>query len=479
MNRCPSSYHRLRAAASYPPAEERVRFAAAFTTVELLVAAAILVVTIVAVTSVFTISSDTTSRTAAHSDLLAASAAVQQRIANLVSRMQPGMLIIESPPPTGPRGETADGPRLFRMRHDRLVFITTGEAGKFQSFTDPRYGTPDNPAIRPAEAREALICVGPGIPLSMTGEPPVPRPFDDDAIALPAAEWLLAERAILLVLDPPNPAVPDWVPSNMQQLFAGGGGVLNGGPLPDQYRTGRMDVVVSAPGIRADGTTLAAQFAALPLASILAANPMVAGLWEPSICPMSVSLADRTDEDYYTRTGANLQPRLADFRIEWTDGRRIDPDGLDADPNNDFQTRWFGLRPDPADSPDLNRPENLKYLAVMRQAFFAETTAEEAAAFGISGGTNQVEWSPNNGASSPTTRYRAVWRAETWQFRPTALRFTYRIYDAGNRLKNLTEIDLDEDGDFDPDDGGGPVGDVNRQRVMRYGQTFTFVVPLP
>jgi len=473
-----SSYHRSQTAASRA-AGRRIPSAAAFTTVELLVTAAILVVTIVAVTSVFTISSDTTSRTAAHSDLLAASAAVQQRITNLLSRMQPGMLIIESPPPTGPRGETAEGPRLFRMRHDRLVFIATGETGKFQSFTDPRYGTPDNPNIGPAEAREALIYVGPGIPLSTAGRPPAPRPFDNDAVALPGAEWLLAQRAVLFILNPPSPAVPGWTPANMQQLFESGGGLLNGGPLPDLYKDGRMDVVVSAPGLRADGTTLVDLFAALPLTVILAANPAVAGLWEPSVCPMSVWLADPADQDYYTRTGASFQPRLADFRIEWTDGRRVDPEGLDADPNNDFQTRWFGLRPDPADSPDIDQPENLKYLALMRRAFTAETTPEEAAAFGISSGFNQVEWSPNNGASSPTTRYRAVWRPETWQFRPTALRFTYRIYDAGNRLKNLTEIDLDEDGDFDPDDGGGPAGDVNRHRVMRYGQTFTFVVPLP
>lgn len=465
-----------------PPAKlarRRAHVTDAFTTVEVLVAAAILVVTIVAVTSVFTISSDTTSRTAAHSDLLAASAAIQQRLAGLLARIEPGMLIIESPPPTGPRGDVADGQRLFRMRHDRLVLIAAGEPGKFQSFTDPRRGTPDDPVLTAAESAQALVYIGPGVPLSTTGQPRLPQPFDNDALALPGAEWVLAQRAILLVLAPPNPALPGWTPYNMQ-LFSAAGGVLSGGALPDEYRIGRMDVVVSAPGIRADGSTLVDLLLNVGWANIASANTAVAALWEPSVCPVAVSLVDPSvadDGDYYVRTGANFQPRLADFRIEWTDGRRVDPEGLDGDPNNDFQTRWFGLRPDPADTPDIMQPGNLSYLAVMRQSVAAETTAEEAVAFGVSGGTNLVEWSPNGGASSLTARYRAVWRADTWQFRPTALRFTYRLYDTGNRLKQLTEIDLDEDGDFDPDDGGGP--DQNRHRVMRFGQAFSFVLPLP
>ncbi len=446
----------------------------AFTTIELLVAVGLLAITIVAVSEIFDISSEAANRTAAHADVMAASAAVQQRLTSLLSKMAPGLLIIESPPPTGPREDVHGGRAYFRMRHDRLVFIATGGPGEFQSFTDPRRGTPINPTLAPAQSDSALIYFGPGVPLENAGDPRQPRPFDDDRYALPGADWILAHRAILLLLDAPVPDVPGWAPLVNMNNFTAPGGMLNGGPLATDYLTGGMDVVTSDVNTRATPAAFTGFILDKPLASdLLTANPSIRALWEPNWCPTSVTLVDPLDRDYYSRSGFNFQPRLADFRIEWTDGRRIDPAG------GDHRTRWFGLRPDPASVPDLNSPANINYLPVLRQQYTGDTLPAEDVAFGITGGANTVEWSvPAGGGSDPFAQYRATWRTDTWAHRPKALRFTYRIYDAGNRLKHTAEIDLDEDGDFDPDD---PVGqpDLTRHSVTRYGQEFSIVVPIP
>lgn len=449
--------------------------------VELLVSMAVLIVTIVAVVEVFNISSETTSRTTAHAEVIAASAALQQRLTNLLSKIEPGMLIIDCPNPTGGailRADVPDGPQSFRLRHDRLVFVASGGPGEFQSFTDPRRGTPDDPTIAPASSPEALIYFGPGIPLSDTGDPRVALPYDNDAYRLPGSRWILAHRAILLLADAPNPAVPDWIPEDMS-VFTGSGGMFHGGrlgtdPAPSMLRsfgTASMDAIVSSSADRADASTLVRLFTELPIGNLLTANSDARALWDANWCPTTVSLEDPAVSDYgdhYVRTGFTLQPRLADFRIEWTDGRRIDTD--DSDGSVNYGTRWFGLGVDPA---SLATPESLQYTAVMRQDFPSDTTTTEAEAFGVGGGNNRIEWASSPGGSSTADNaYRAVWRLDTWPFRPTALRFSYRIYDTGRRLKRQTTNWADEFGDTDPPVGSPPVV------YTRFGQAFSIVIPL-
>ncbi len=89
-----------------------------FTLVELLVTVALLTVTIFAVSSIFNISSDATSRTMAHTEVISASAAVQQQLTDQLSKIEPGLLIIESPAPTGVRADVPEGPQGFLEKTD-------------------------------------------------------------------------------------------------------------------------------------------------------------------------------------------------------------------------------------------------------------------------------------------------------------------------------------------------------------------------
>ncbi|MBN2561186.1 MAG: prepilin-type N-terminal cleavage/methylation domain-containing protein [Phycisphaerae bacterium] len=455
-----------RSVEAYGPAGAGPVVTRGFTITELLVAVTILAVTIVAVSEIFNISSEAASRTTAHTEIMAASAAVQQRLTDALAHIEPGLLIIESPPPTGLRGDVPFGREYFRLRHDRLVFIASGSPGEFQSFTDPRRGTPEDPDETPATGTQALVYFGPGIPLFDTGDLR-PRPFDDDAYSLSGCEWVFANRSILFLLDPPSSLPPDWNPPDMG-VFTGGGGMLLGGDLYEDYREGQMDVVVSDETYKADAATLVNLVLGKDISVELSSNPTIAALWEPNWCPTSATLDDPGSRDYYTHSGFAFQHGLADFRIEWTDGRRVDP------ANGDYRTRWFGLRPDPASSAQLGSP--IDYLPVLREQYTDDTTVAEAKAFGMVGddGANLIEWSdpPVGGGSANDARYRAIWRGDTWQFRPKALRFTYRIYDANHRLKHTTEVDLDEDGDPDPD------GDATYD-VARFGMEFSIVVPLP
>jgi hypothetical protein len=220
-------------------------------------------------------------------------------------------------------------------------------------------------------------------------------------------------------------------------------------------------------------------------------------LWQPSWAPLTASLSDPVNApDYYARTGSTFLPRLADFRIEWTDGRRIDPDGEDnsqntSDDQEGMLTRWFGLapadtrlfpatpQPDPANPGAMNAVE---YQARMRRIADPNNPSNPDAANpdnrpdGTDAETNafaNVEWSPTGIGPDASAAYRAVWRADTWHYRPKALRFTYRIYDSGNRLQQKSTTDLNENGIPDPDTGAG------KAVVTRFGQEFSIVVPVP
>ena len=439
----------------------------------------ILTATMIAIAAVFSISSDAAGRTEAHAEVLEASAAFQQTVADELSRIAPeGLLIIESPPPTLVRAEVPDGPQVFRLRHDRLVFITSkGTEGAYQSFTDPTRGEPGPTDVEtrrtPASSAEALIYYGPGIPVAGNGTAMgIRKPFDDTGI-LPASEWVFAHRAILLMLDPPNPAIPGWTPPDMTAFDTGL--LTNSAAIFE----GRMDALVSSAADLATPATLAAKLAGLSLATPPA---RLMDLWQPNLTPITTSLTDSTDADYFTRSGFTFQPRMVDFRIEWTDGRRVDPNGPDDDPataaDNDWRTRWFGLAPDPSVVPNLSNLNALGYQSRMRGTIGAgnlsnpnpnnpDNPAAETSVF-----ANDIEWSQFGIAADASANYRAVWRKDSWQFRPKALRFTYRIYDATRRLKQPTTVDFNEDGVADPNP-------ANPFIVTRYGQEFSIVVPLP
>lgn len=422
----------------------------AFTLIELLVSIGVLVAAIFALAAIFDISSETTGRTVAHAELLEISAAVQQRITSQLAKIQPGLLIIDSPAPTNARAEIPGGRPLSRLRQDRLVFLALGGPGEFQSFTDPMQGTPADPSKQRASSSEALVYFGPGIPLDDTGHQP--RSLDN----LTASEWVLAHRAILLL--PSDPGHAGWAPPSMSAITS----LLNGGTLTaaasGAFYQGRMDAVVSGPGPTdvATGSTIIAAINAKNTADLLTATPSIAGLWDANLTPTTASLdtpPPAGPTDYYAYTGFTLQPRLADFRIEWTDGRTND--GVP-----DFGTRWFGLRPDWSDPTAAKQKPQCRHDA----PYAADATTDELGAF-----QNKIEWSnPSTGLAAPDAAYRAIWRTDVWDYRPKALRFTYRIYDAGNRLKQTTYVDLNEDG----------VRDSN-QLVTRLGQEFSFVVPVP
>jgi type II secretory pathway pseudopilin PulG len=467
-----------------------------FTIVELLVATGIMVVTIVALSEIFTISSQTARRTSAHAEVIAASAALQQRLTDLLSKIGPGMLIIDSPDPTGGhnsyplRSDLLGGANHYRITHDRLVFVASGGPDEFQSFTDPTRGTPDNPTQTPVTSSEALIYIGPGMPL-INGQG---VRFDDDAVGLPGSQWVLAQRAILLVPDlPPLAANAPQPVANWHNGVLGVGlftdpvgGMLHGGlfgedalPLPPgplgplgSYCVGSMDVVKSEPGVtRADGSTLIRLFQDLSIADLLSMSPNTPparALWKSNYCPVSISLPDPQAYDYYQRVGAYVQPRLADFHIEWTDGRRINPDGQGT--TIDIGTRWFGLRVDPG---SVGTPDALKFAASMRRNYSSDTTFAEREAFGMNGQASIIESATDpTGNSAFSAAYRAIWRTDTWQFRPKALRFTYRIYDAESLLKSEKQLHTDEYGDTSP-------GTANPVLVSRFGEVFSIVVPLP
>jgi hypothetical protein len=125
------------------------------------------------------------------------------------------------------------------------------------------------------------------------------------------------------------------------------------------------------------------------------------------------------------------------------------------------------LQPDPSFNPDPADPDSQTYLAVRRQDTTFETTPAETASF-----TNEIEYAGLAAAPGVNANYRAIWRKGTWGLRPKALRFTFRIIDARNRLRAHTTIDNDEDGDPDPDGTASPT------LVTRFGEEFSYVIPL-
>lgn len=443
----------------------------AFTVIELMVSIAILAVAIITVAAVFNISSDAASRTESHAEIIEASAAFQQTVADDLAHLTGGLLIIESPPPTLVRTEVSGGERIIRLRQDRLVFLASrGGEGEYQSFTDPTRGDPIiDPTKKPAGSPEALIYYGPGIPIVGTGAG-LQRPFDDESVALAASDWVFSRRAILLM--GAAPAVAGWSPPDMADFDAG---LITSAP---EIFDARMDAIVSS-GEEATAANVARKLLGI---SVGAPTARLSDLWGPSLTPITLSLSNSSDADYYARTGFTFQPRLTDFRIEWTDGGCIDLLGPDGNPNSgdeNFGTRWFGLAPYRDEVPDLTAINSMKYQARMRSNPGAGNPSNPNPLNADNNNLarwSDIEWS-SPAAADAQARYRAVWRSDVWHapYKPTALKFTYRIYDATHRLKQNATLDFNEDGlpDPDPNNAGKPYV------TTRWGQEFSIVVQIP
>lgn len=484
----------------------------AFTLVELMVSMGLLLLAMLTVAGIFHLSSDAAGQTAAHGRLLDASAAVSQRLGGDISRIVPGLLIIESPPPTRARAEVKGEAKYFRLRHDRLVFFASyGAEGAFESYSDPTVGTPADPTRAPATGSEALVYFGPGIPVrgdgTAAGEV---MAFDDESIALSASEWVYLHRAILLLPDYVAAEHPDWNapvgPSTVARAFTGATGMFAGGTLVANLREfyeGYMDAVIpdGAGGLDASAATLlsflGAQIAApAGFQAMFHENPGPAdarAMWEPSLAPITANFADPTDADYFIRSGATLMQGMADVRIEWTDGRRIDPLGPDDTPNTgdeDLRTRWYGLAPTPlsvdaSNEPDLSDPDGLRYMARLRgRPGPGNPSDPNDAGDGLGNPDNdpaataaffdRIEGSWQFLSSGVNARYRAVWAGTDYTlYRPKALRISYRIYGKGARLRLSTTLDLNEDGVTDTDTSGAPL------MATRIGQDFSIVLPVP
>jgi hypothetical protein len=426
---------------------------------------------IFAVSQIFTISSDAANRTNAHSEIIEAAAAIHQQLTADLSKIAAptglGLLIIESPTPTLARVETTSGPRYFRLRQDRLVFVASGNANEYQSFTHRWAASYVGEDRAPPAGSQALLYFGPGIPVSREG---TPLPFDDNVVALAASQWSFVRRAIVLLNQIPPDTDATWTPLTMASFNTG---MLTNGPIDPGFYNNTYDAIVSGGGLNADANTLLTLIAGKVFPSNINSNP-IASVWQPNLSPITASLRDPLAADYYTKSAFTFQPRLADFRIEWTDGRRVDP------VNGNFNTRWFGLAPDPTQTVDFTNPDSLKFQARMRGVASAANPSNPNAIANPDNPPTEtadfahIEWSPTGVTSDPNAQYRAIWRGADYDnYKPRALRFTFRLYDAGNRLKfNNSTLDLNEDG----------VADVSGARTVtaaRYGQEFSFVIQLP
>lgn len=456
----------------------------AFTLIELMVSIALLVAVILMVSQIFSITSEAAGITTAQSEVFSAAAAFREHMTKLLSKIEPGLLIIESPPLTAARFETPGGERFYRQRHDRIVFVASGGLGEFQSTTDPTRGMPVpmgtlNENSTPATSSQALILVGPGI-TRLYGGLPIENTFLGDA-TVPASEWILAQRTILLGIDPQSSDFPNGpfvanTPTIDAAFLVDGANQVR--PLHQSFRDVDFDAVrpvnyVAGPA--ANAATLIGRLAGVgvttgnptPAASVF--SPLLWGLWQMNYTPPTASGANVNLPDHYSRNGFNFLEHVADFRIEWTDGRAINAGGQFGNPV-DIRTRWFGLRPDPDATPSAGGVDTLPQRSALRANFPASTTLAEAAVFGIPGGAGSRVEAWSTGANA---RYRAVWRNDTWEFRPKALRFTFRVYDSHNRLARQSPLDLDEDG-IDDDSENASLPSV----VKRYGQEFSIVIPL-
>jgi len=465
----------------------------ALTLIELMVTVVLVGIVIVSVAQIFRITSDAAKKVEANAELIQRSRDLNDRLEDQAGKLAPdSLLVINSPTPIEFTREVVNGP-FIPQRRDGLVLVTHGNIDEYESFIDvtaPTNANP-NPDLAPARSSEAIVYFGPGTPLEDgTGGFGLPQalPIDQQASQLTAREWMFLHRAILLLDEIDPNSDPTWNPPTMDAVVTGGGPLNNpNGGLIGLYSQGQMDAIVSGPTLRANAETVARIVMSRDLATdLLTATPSILPLWSPSWAPRSVTLdpdlANR--RDFYRKSGATFMPRLADFRVEWTDGG-VDLLGPDLQPNTGDEggTRWFGLRPDPtditgADVDSITNGAPMKHLAMRRQdayinpALTPEAHAAEQALNDVY--RDKIEWSRDDSSATTTAAYRAIWRGDTWQYRPRALRITYRLYDDNDRLRQTTEVDFNRNGEADPD---GPL--LAKRKVLRAGREFSVVVRVP
>jgi type II secretory pathway pseudopilin PulG len=436
---------------------------AAFTLIEALVSVALLLAIMLAVAQVFSMSSTASGRAIGQAETIEAAAVFEQAVRSQLARLKPSsLLIIESPPPLLAHPESDLGPAAFSIRHDRLVFIAAGAADEFQSATDREQPSSNYPGGRPFTSSEAFIYFGPGDPDGQ-GLPNVP-----------ARDWLISQRVILLGAD-----------AGAFRSFTGEAPLPAGG-LPDPFVPPPQGIY--ACGIDAvDGT--AAQVVAQALTRLGSGLP-IRGYWDLTRCPTRLGIdppGNPSDQlNYYRRAAFNLQNRIADLRIEWTDGSPVDPRPQPGPPLGDFATyqpidpatQWFGQRRDTSGARGWTDPapafDNVSGDVVEHALWWARFSAAGAPVPpALPVGPLGVEFYGTY-ASPAEVRYRAIWTPVTWDARPKALRFTFRVYDAQDRL--ATEEAYDQTPWTTPTPyavAGQPVA------VKRSGLEYSFVVRLP
>lgn len=462
------------------PRHPRLRRPSAFTLVEALVSVGLLVAVMAAVAQVFSLSSKASARTLAQAETLEAANAFEQAVRRQISRLRPnGLLIIDSPPAVV-QGDIVNGERL-PLRNDRLVLLASGAPTQFESVTDRGLPSPTNPnnnassgTGRAFTSGDALVYFGPALP-------------DGRALVdVPGRQWIVSKRVVLLGV--PANAFTSFTTETPLATYPLD--MIPTAPAQGLYNCG-IDAVLESPAELLDGI---GRIRERLLATVNGTT--IHGLLDASACPTDVNTVVPTGPtnnlDYYARTGFALQARIADVRIEWSDGSFIDPRDLqDSEPipnltsdglPDNAGTQWYGAprdtgesrlytagvrrgwsAPDIAPVPSGDVCEKWRWL----QFYDAGAVLPESAvtAFARAANAGRIE---SDGGIPNQNSYRAIWTQETWAFRPKALRFTFRAYDKLDRLTNVEPVDTTV-----PADG------TNDANVRRFGLEYSFVVKLP
>lgn len=470
------------------------------TLIEMLVTVGLVAIVIVTVSQIFRVTADAAAVTEANASLIQKSRIINETLEREVGNLAPGsFLAIVAPPPLRQTREIKGGPTI-PLDINTIAFAAHGNPDAYESFATD--ADPTTATLEPVTSSEALVYFGPGN--AMTTNPVgVIQPMPLENAGLFTLDWPFVHRDILLV--PKISSTPQEQAIDMTAHMSIGGIFNNQSGLLPRYANGEEDVIYSSDTVRANSETIAQIIMSKDWNTDLASNyPSITALWSRSLAPSTVALNPlfSNQKNFYRRSGATMMFGLANFRVEWTDGQPIDPigpDGMRNTGDENLDTRWFGVRPDPdqvVSDADLDAlttyvnsssAEGVPYYAFRRQdvtpRLDSALTIQEAQRLHASQQAlsdiyrDKIEWPRgNNSVGTDQAMYRAIWRADTWQYRPKALRFTYRLYDENQRIKNVTEVDFDRDGDPDPDGVG--VGVVKRQMV-RMGREFSVVVPVP
>jgi len=498
-----------------------LRSSRGFTLIEALVSTALIVVLFIAVGQAFSIASQANGRIVAHAELIETAAAFESAVRDKLSMLRPGLLIIMSPDPLGSGGaylglrqDTPIGPAAVPLRHDRLVFIAQSEGPAFESVTDVNNPSATNvnndlastngvagyetDTGRRFTSSQALIYFGPSFPDGRKLAPSTVGGFPSAGLdgSLTGRDWILSQRVLLLgvpgvasLATPSFAPYSAFLPSPLTPPYFGiyplSG--FNAGSPGTIYR-GESDAVTET----AEQLMERIEFQLGPFG-----GGAIGGLTDCNFAPTEVTM-DLTQDSFpsgpfYTgRNAFGFLPRVADLRIEWTDGSAVLPTNVYTGagaPLGAYQaqlplTQWYGQPRDtgggspnwkppgiPPPPPEGDVCPKQLWLSMFDGA---QTRPESSnAAFGIISNAGQIEFQgppavPVN--QGGPLAYAAIWKNSTWQFRPKALRFTFRVYDSQDRTSSEEIVNTTPW--FDP-------ATLTPDPVRRWGQEFSFVVPVP